>query len=353
MRATTNSWNEPLELRSLRALSARLGSDRLLVQASSGNTSMKIDGVLWIKASGKWLVDAEAPDFLIPVHLARARRCLDAHTAIPETKLSAGSRASIETAMHAVLPHKVIVHVHSVNAIAWAVREDAPRQLSERLSGFHWQWIPYTRSGADLAAKIADVYALHPRTNVLMLGNHGVVVCGESCDVAECLLAEVERCLKGDERPTLELVTSTAKHSPAGSGSPGPASAGIQNPAAGPVSRQISTEGVLYPCQALFLPSTVHLKEDSPLKQLSAFRNRRMPPPLLIEDRYVFCSGEMTWAEQEMLLGLAKVIQRIHSAVPLRYLSFSEVLEALNVDSESYLRTVNRCGLSHAVSLRA
>jgi len=34
-------------------LSARVGRDPLLVQASSGNTSMKLDGVLWIKALGQ------------------------------------------------------------------------------------------------------------------------------------------------------------------------------------------------------------------------------------------------------------------------------------------------------------
>jgi hypothetical protein len=43
MRSTKNTWNEPPELKSLRELSARLGSDRLLVQASSGNISMKIN----------------------------------------------------------------------------------------------------------------------------------------------------------------------------------------------------------------------------------------------------------------------------------------------------------------------
>ena len=26
--------------------------------------------------------------------------------------------------MHAVMPHRVVIHVHSVNAIAWAVRRD-------------------------------------------------------------------------------------------------------------------------------------------------------------------------------------------------------------------------------------
>jgi rhamnose utilization protein RhaD (predicted bifunctional aldolase and dehydrogenase) len=41
------------ELKQLRELTARVGSDPLLTQASTGNSSLKIGSVLWIKASGK------------------------------------------------------------------------------------------------------------------------------------------------------------------------------------------------------------------------------------------------------------------------------------------------------------
>ena len=59
------------EVMSLRDLSARVGSDPLLVQASNGNTSIKLDGVLWIKASGKWLARAfPKTTFSLPVELA-------------------------------------------------------------------------------------------------------------------------------------------------------------------------------------------------------------------------------------------------------------------------------------------
>jgi rhamnose utilization protein RhaD (predicted bifunctional aldolase and dehydrogenase) len=46
------------EIQALTDVSARLGCDPLLVQAGSGNTSVQLDGVLWIKASGKWLAHA-------------------------------------------------------------------------------------------------------------------------------------------------------------------------------------------------------------------------------------------------------------------------------------------------------
>src|SRR5579872_7357238 len=114
------------ELQALRVLSQRVGGDPLLTQASTGNSSVKLDGVLWIKASGKWMADAAnqdaAQDILMPLDLAAVigecvRQGIDPADRYPG--------ASVETAMHAVLPHRVVLHVHSINTIAWAVRQDA------------------------------------------------------------------------------------------------------------------------------------------------------------------------------------------------------------------------------------
>src|SRR5581483_4004411 len=196
--------------------------------------------------------------------------------------------ASIETAMHAALPHKVIVHVHSVNAIAWAIREDAPGLLSSRLCGLDWEWIPYTRSGAPLAEKIADAFLRSPRTNVFVLGNHGLVICGETCDSAEHLLWDVETRLKVDARPAFGCRLSPQEAS--------------RVLASDPLSRKILSGGVLYPCQAFFLPWTVCVPDESPVKQLAAFQQPRTP--LLIEDSHELGSSEMTAAEEETLLGL-------------------------------------------------
>src|SRR6201999_840110 len=153
--------------------------DPHLVQASSGNTSIKLADTLWIKASGKWLANPEAADFLTSVKLSRARKCLSENAPIPETEAPAcgKSRASIETAMHAVLPDNVVVHVHSVNAIAWALRADGSDELAKHLCGFDWQWIPYAPSGVPLARGIEVALSRFPRTNVFVLANHGLVIC--------------------------------------------------------------------------------------------------------------------------------------------------------------------------------
>jgi rhamnose utilization protein RhaD (predicted bifunctional aldolase and dehydrogenase) len=130
---TVSRAENQVELEMLRELTQRVGSNPLLAQASTGNTSIKLDGVLWIKASGRWMADARQNEILIPLNLADVREdCL-------QRDLDPAERypgASLETAMHAVLPHPVVLHVHCVNTIAWAVRSDAHAQLQQRLDGF-------------------------------------------------------------------------------------------------------------------------------------------------------------------------------------------------------------------------
>ena len=186
-----------VELDSLRRLSARAGSDPLLVQAAGGNTSLKSDGVMWIKASGTWLKDALTRDIFVAVDhaalmqaLARNDPACETCTDFVRTDLNAsGLRPSIETTVHALMPQRVVVHVHCVNTIAWAIRSDAADRLSERLAGFAWAFIPYARPGLPLAGAIAE--RLRPGVDVLVLGNHGLVVAADTVAAAEALLDRV------------------------------------------------------------------------------------------------------------------------------------------------------------------
>jgi rhamnose utilization protein RhaD (predicted bifunctional aldolase and dehydrogenase) len=86
------------EVASLRELSTRVGSDPLLVQASNGNTSIKLDGILWIKASGKWLAHAMQEEVLVPLELAEVKESIQNDTEIaPRCALKDGGRlASID-----------------------------------------------------------------------------------------------------------------------------------------------------------------------------------------------------------------------------------------------------------------
>src|SRR5580698_6397091 len=115
------------EYRALLRYAAAIGTDPSLVQAAGGNVSLKRDGVLWVKASGTWLANAERQDIFVPVHLAPLLAAMLADNAedtmpfVAADKNPSGLRPSIETTLHGVLPHPVVVHVHCVETIAWAV----------------------------------------------------------------------------------------------------------------------------------------------------------------------------------------------------------------------------------------
>lgn len=184
-------------LEALRTLSARIGADPLLVQAAGGNTSLKEDDVMWIKASGTWLRDATERDIFVPIDDAALRVALErgdpaADACLPFVRAdlnATGLRPSIETSVHALMPQRVVVHVHSVNTIAWAIRGDAELQLAARLDGASWVYVPYARPGLPLARNIAA--RLRPGVDVLVLGNHGLVVAADTIADAETLLDTV------------------------------------------------------------------------------------------------------------------------------------------------------------------
>lgn len=241
------------ELGSQRELSARVGSDPLLTHASTGNTSIKLKGDLWIKASGKWIADAVHEDIFIPLDLDEVRECLKQRRDPAELN----ARASIETAMHALMPHRVVLHLHSVDAIAWAVRRDAPVQLRHRLDGFRWRWVPYVPSGLPLAREIEKALSASSDTNVLILGNHGVVIGGDDCGVVQHLLSQVQQRLA--LCPRQAAPTAHAALAEMTDGSPWilPDDNEIHVLGTDVISRAILSAGFLYPCQLIFSNSNL------------------------------------------------------------------------------------------------
>lgn len=311
------------ELAQLRDLSARIGGDPLLTQASTGNTSIKLDDVLWIKASGRWLADAKHEDILVPLDLREVKRYMSREVDPAEIYAC----ASIETAMHAVLPHPVVLHVHSVNTIAWAVRQDAMHQLQHQLDGLRWQWIPYVASGLPLAQKIERALSVSADTNVLILGNHGLVIAGDSCEDVTTLLSQVERRLAIRPRPAksadYDALDELTKDSSWGC----PEDDGIHALAIDLASQAILSGGILFPCQSIFSnstsPETFQAVQCPSIEQCESLYRAR--PFLMIKGRGVIVRKTMTSSQRAMMSGLAQVVQRINSSAPIHYLSDEEV----------------------------
>lgn len=312
------------ELARLRDLSARIGGDPLLTQASTGNTSIKLDDVLWIKASGRWLANATQEDILVPLDLRQVKWYLSRQMDPSDVY----ECASIETAMHAVLPQPVVLHVHSVNTIAWAVRQDARQQLQRRLKGLHWQWVPYVPSGLPLAQKIESALLASPGANVLVLGNHGLVIAGDDCNQVTQLLLKVEQRLAIRPRPANTTDAGTLDEITEGSTWELPEDSDIHALATDPASQKILSGGILFPCQSIFSNSTspkLFQAVPWPVSMDQCESRYRTRPFLMIEGRGVIVRKTMTSSQRAMMSGLAQVVQRINSSAPIHYLSDEQV----------------------------
>jgi rhamnose utilization protein RhaD (predicted bifunctional aldolase and dehydrogenase) len=269
-------------LQRLLDLTQRVGNDPLLTQASTGNSSAKLDGVLWIKASGKWMADAIRDDILIPLDLAEVvRECL--RRQVDPSDRYRG--ASVETALHAVLPQRMVLHVHCVNTIAWAVRSDGPIELQRLLQGLHWQWIPYIASGLPVSREIERALSVCPDTDLFVLGNHGLVICGEDAEAIEGLLTEVRQRVAIHPRKPHPADYAALWEISKDSAWELPDDDEVHALGTDAISQAILGNGVLYPCQAIFSDSTPELFRPVPYPDPEDHWQRRYynRPFLIIE----------------------------------------------------------------------
>jgi rhamnose utilization protein RhaD (predicted bifunctional aldolase and dehydrogenase) len=301
-------------LDSLRALSAKLGQNLDLVQAGGGNTSLKDNGTLWVKASGKWLAHAMEEEMFLPVPVADILTFMDGDREYIEEYTTASGqtlRPSVETSMHALLPQRVVVHVHSVRTIAWAVRLDAPASLNDRLAGLRWEWVPYVHPGLVLGKEIRARLDFNP--DVLILGNHGLIVAADDCDSAETLLNDVERRLDSPVRalPPAD-VDGLDRMTPDGYRiAPDPE---VHPLAMDAFSRQVATFGTLFPDQCVYLG----------------------PKVLLIPGKGVLVANDLNRAGREVLIAVKRIIERLDPTIPIQFLEPAEVSRLMDWDAEKY-----------------
>ena len=317
------------DLRALSAYSAAIGQDPEQVQAGGGNTSVKADGVLWVKGSGLWLKDAETRDVFVPVDLAAARRAIDdgGDDAVRAATIDAinpsGLRPSIETSLHAFLPQRFVVHTHSVRTIAHAIRADAVDLLTRKLDGQAWIWVPYVQPGVVLTRALRDTLKGR-RADIVILGNHGLLVAGETLAEVEAQMAEVEQRL---DVPTL------GGEAP----EPGAAPAGlrpVRHPRAhrlafDPLLRGRAAAGSYYPDHVIFLGPGARADDK-------ATAPNGVQKLTLVSDAGAFLPEDAVPSADEMALCLALVLERVPETAELVPLGTDAEATLLNWEAEAY-----------------
>ncbi|TLU87838.1 MAG: bifunctional aldolase/short-chain dehydrogenase [Chlorobium sp.] len=212
------------ELAELVYASRLLGSESSLVMHGGGNTSVKCElvdmvgnraEVLLIKASGVDLSRVTGRDYT-PLRLIPLRKLVELFThndSISEEALRRFSTKefkhllllnmfsltdhmaenrltpSIETLLHAFLPHRFILHTHSFALLTVSNQPDGERLCRETL-GENFGSVPYIKPGLGLARSAASVYEANPEINGLVLQKHGLVTFGSTAREAYTRMIE-------------------------------------------------------------------------------------------------------------------------------------------------------------------
>ncbi len=181
----------------LRVYTSRLlGRDPALVLHGGGNTSVKTQvndalgrptDVLCVKGSGWDMAEIE-PAGLPAVRMAPILELRKLTSLTDEDMVnvqrcnlldSSAPNPSVETLLHAFLPHKFIDHTHAIAVLSLSDQPDGI-SLCQDLYGKRMGHVPYIMPGFLLAKKAAEVYEADPTVEGLILAKHGIFTFGDT-----------------------------------------------------------------------------------------------------------------------------------------------------------------------------
>jgi len=180
----------------LRVYSTRLlGREPKLVLHGGGNTSVKTRindllgeeaEVLCVKGSG-WDMASIEPAGMPAVRLEPLRKLL-ARDAVPDEEMVRVQRTglidpqapnpSVETLLHAFVPHKFVDHTHATAVLSLIDQPDSQARCAQ-IFGDRLGFVPYIMPGFALAKKAAEVFEKNPAVEGLILDKHGIFTFGD------------------------------------------------------------------------------------------------------------------------------------------------------------------------------
>jgi len=301
---------------------------------------------MWVKASGQRLADAASKQVFVPLSLDRVLSHLD------EGKEDLGScivtadaaphlKPSIETYLHALMRHRVVIHAHSISSTTTSVLADGETRAAAALHDISWRWIPYRRPGISLAKCVLDIVG-DEVVDALVLQNHGVLIGASSIEAAEGLLGLVERRLdlparalpSCDEQPLHGLENDEYE-----------ACLDLSAIAFDPVSLSILADNTLVPDQVVFLGGAVPVKRGD--ESLSFVAERVWESsgvrPAIIVAAGIGAVGrrDRTPAADLQFNALVEVARRIPVGAPITGLSDKSIAELRAWDAEAYRQAID------------
>jgi rhamnose utilization protein RhaD (predicted bifunctional aldolase and dehydrogenase)/NAD(P)-dependent dehydrogenase (short-subunit alcohol dehydrogenase family) len=192
----------------LRVYTTRLlGSDPALVLHGGGNTSVKTQAkdllgdtldVIRVKGSGWDMGDIEPPGLpavkLAPLRRLRALAKLSDEDMVNFQRInlldSSAPNPSVETLLHAFLPHKFVDHTHSTAVLALTDQPEG-EAIARETFGARMAYVPYTIPGFSLAKSVAEIFDANRGVQGLILLRHGIFTFAEDARTAYELMIEM------------------------------------------------------------------------------------------------------------------------------------------------------------------
>ena len=188
--------------------SRRYGSNPELVLAGGGNTSMKENGVLYVKGSGCSLSTIRSVDFVAmnldkllticgkqyPTEDKEREAMFLADVSAAKLPGEERKRPSVEALLHALFPQRYVLHLHPALINGLTCGADGRRIAAELFPGVIW--VNACRPGYTLAKRLAD--KIGPGTDTVLLQNHGVFFAADTPEGLAKLLDEMILVLKAE-----------------------------------------------------------------------------------------------------------------------------------------------------------
>jgi rhamnose utilization protein RhaD (predicted bifunctional aldolase and dehydrogenase) len=321
-----------------------LGSNPLLVQGAGGNVSWKENDTLWIKASGTWLADAGDEDIFIPTNLVHIRKALseDDFSVKPIVTSDSALRPSIETLLHALMPQRVVVHLHAIDVLSHLVRDDCELNFKNILpEDMNYALVKYCKPGEDLAENVYQKIQSNEQINVVFLLNHGLVIGGESVSEVLQLLDNLLDYLKTEidsehfSRSFVEDGSATEKLNKHG-----------YVPAEFPtfhalalnssLSYLVENKWALFPDHVVFLGEKALIGDCDVLNTMLMGRDNSCPAFIFCKDIGTFQHISVTRAQIDQLACFYDVAIRQSDFSKIVKLSDEDINELLGWDAEKY-----------------
>ena len=174
-----------------------IGADPSMVLHGGGNSSVKtpfedITGAaveaLWVKGSGWDMATIEKGGFT-PLPLERLHQLLNLESLtdlemmreLSAARLDpAAPQPSVESLLHALIPHRAVLHSHSDAIVTLTNLADGAELIREVL-GARVMIVPYVMPGFDLARVVRDMWPGEgPGATGMVLMNHGLFTYGDT-----------------------------------------------------------------------------------------------------------------------------------------------------------------------------